>query len=307
MGTILDAEAGITAAARQLGFSAVGFAKAEFLEAEARYAQTWLSRRRHGSMKYMENADRYDPQIFLPGARSVVVVLKNYFPPARLNLRYKISVYAYGRDYHFSMREDLELLGKKIVELRPGTRYRAFCDSSPVADKAWAQRAGLGWMGKHTNVIRKGAGSFFFIGGLMTDLELAPSRPATDHCGSCTRCLDACPTAALTPYEIDASRCISYLTIESKSPVPDEFVPLMDGWAFGCDVCQDVCPWNRFSLPHGDPRYFPLELWQDPYVAAPEPGSRRLFRRRTADSPLSRISLNKWLGNVENALRSLNP
>ncbi len=304
MATILDAENRITAAARDLGFSAVGFARAEFLADEARYAALWIARRRHATMKYMENPARYDPQSFLPGARSVVVVLKNYFPPVRLNLRYKISAYAYGRDYHLSMREDLERLGEAIVRMRPEARFRIFCDSAPVADKAWAARAGIGWLGKHTNLIRKGAGSYFFIGGLMTDVELKPSAPATDHCGTCTRCIDACPTHALTPYEIDAGRCISYLTIESKNPIADEFAPLMEGWAFGCDVCQDVCPWNRFSLPHNDPRYLPLDVWFDPYVVEAAPGSQRRFRRRVAESPLSRISLKKWLNNIENAVRT---
>ncbi|MCS7087004.1 MAG: DUF1730 domain-containing protein, partial [Bacteroidia bacterium] len=173
----------IAAAARELGFAAVGFARAEFLALEARYAEAWIRRRRHGTMKYMENFARYDPQSFLPGARSVIVVLKNYFPPVRLRLPYKVSVYAYGRDYHLSMREDLERLGRRIAQWRPQTRWRSFCDSSPVADKAWAQRAGLGWIGKHTNVIRKGAGSFFFNGGLMTPLERAPGAPPTAPCG----------------------------------------------------------------------------------------------------------------------------
>jgi epoxyqueuosine reductase len=294
-------------AARELGFLAVGFARAEYLDAEARYTRRWIRRNRHGTMKYLENPLRFDPQAFLPGARSVVVVLKNYYNPVRLKLPYKVSMYAYGRDYHLSMREDLERLGEKIRELSPGARFRPFCDSSPVMDKAWARRAGLGWIGKHTNLIRKSVGSYFFIGGLMTDLDLLPSPPVADHCGSCTRCIDACPTGALSPYEIDAARCLSYLTIESKTPLAEEFKPLTEGWAFGCDVCQEVCPWNRFSLPHSDPRYAPLEIWTDDEIVGPRPGSNRRFRRRVAASPLSRVSLPKWLDNVANALAHARP
>ena len=169
----------------------------------------------------------------------------------------KLSTYAYGRDYHKVLRKQLKPLMAFITERFGEVSMRAFVDSGPVMEKAWAQRSGVGWIGKHTNVIRQGEGSFFFLCELIMDLELEPDPPATDHCGTCRRCIDACPTEAITPYQVDGTKCISYLTIELRDAIPDEFAGRMAGWAFGCDICQQVCPWNRFSKPHQEPEFVP--------------------------------------------------
>ncbi len=212
-------------------------------------------------MGYMErNFDlRLDPTKLVPGAKSVISLAYNYFtPPLQTDPDApKLSTYAYGRDYHKVVKKRLKPLMAFMQEKFGQVDMRAFVDSAPVLEKAWAERAGIGWRGKHTNVIRQGAGSFFFLCELITDLELEPDAPATDHCGTCRRCIDACPTDAITPYGVDGSRCISYLTIELKEAIPQEFAERMAGWTFGCDICQQVCPWNRFSTPHQEPEFVP--------------------------------------------------
>ncbi len=251
----------IKAKAHQLGFLACGVARAGFLEAEAPRLEQWLRQGKHGTMGYMErNFDlRLDPTMLVPGARSVISLAYNYFtPPQQTDPEApKLSTYAYGRDYHKVVKKRLKPLMTFIEEQFGQVDMRAFVDSAPVLEKAWAERAGIGWRGKHTNVIRQGAGSWFFLCELITDLDLEPDAPATDHCGTCRRCVDACPTEAITPYGVDGSRCISYLTIELKEAVPQEFAGRMADWTFGCDICQQVCPWNRFSTPHAEPEFMP--------------------------------------------------
>jgi epoxyqueuosine reductase len=251
----------IKAKAHELGFLACGVAKAGFLEAEAPRLEQWLRQKKHGEMAYMANHFdlRLDPRKLVDGAKSVISLAYNYYAaPQQLDPEApKLSTYAYGRDYHKVLKARLKSLMAFITEQYGQVAMRAFVDSGPVLEKAWAQRSGVGWQGKHTNIIRQGAGSFFFLCELITDLELEPDAPATDHCGTCRRCIDACPTEAITPYGVDGSRCISYLTIELKDAIPREFAGKMEGWAFGCDICQQVCPWNRFSTAHSEPEFKP--------------------------------------------------
>ena len=251
----------IKAKAHELGFLACGMARAGFLEEEAPRLEQWLRQGKQGSMGYMErNFDmRLDPTKLVPGAKSVISLAYNYFtPPKQLDTEApKLSTYAYGRDYHKVVKQRLKPLVEFITEQFGQVAFRTFVDSAPVLEKAWAERAGLGWRGKNTNVIRQGAGSFFFLCEIILDLDLEPDAPATDHCGTCRRCIDACPTEAITPYGVDGSRCISYLTIELKEAIPQEFEGRMAGWTFGCDICQQVCPWNRFSAQHREPEFTP--------------------------------------------------
>jgi len=243
--------------AARLGFSFCGIARAGFLEEEAPRLERWLRAGRHGAMGYMENHfdKRLDPCRLVPGARTVVSLLFNYYPARgqRDPEAPKVSRYAYGRDYHGVLREKLTALMDGIRASAGDVAGRAFVDSAPVLERAWAARSGNGWVGKNTNLIHPRAGSYFFLAELVIDLAAEPDPPMKDYCGSCTACIDACPTQAITPYEVDGSRCISYFTIELKEHIPESFRGRFDGWAFGCDVCQEVCPWNRFATPHGDP------------------------------------------------------
>jgi epoxyqueuosine reductase len=246
-----------------LGFFYCGISKAGFLEQEASQLEQWLKQQKNGKMSYMENHfdKRLDPRLLVENAKSVVSLALNYFPENIQNdpSAPKLSKYAYGEDYHFVIKDKLKELFSFIQHKIGEVGGRIFVDSAPVMDKAWAKKAGMGWMGKNTNIIHPKNGSFFFIAELILDLELQEDGPIKDYCGTCTRCIDACPTDALIePYKIDASKCISYLTIELKDAIlPNEFNGKMDNWAFGCDVCQDVCPWNRFSKPHNEPRFNP--------------------------------------------------
>jgi epoxyqueuosine reductase len=238
-----------------------GISKAGFLEEEAPRLEKWLNENRHGQMQYMENHfdKRLDPTLLVDGAKSVISLLLNYYPSeTQQNETYKISKYAYGEDYHFVIKEKLKELLHSINENIGEVGGRAFVDSAPVLDKAWAAKSGLGWIGKNSNLLSKQVGSFFFIAELIVDIELEYDTAVTDHCGSCTACLDACPTQAIVqPYVVDGSKCISYFTIELKENIPQEMKGSFDDWAFGCDVCQDVCPWNRFSKPHSEPLFNP--------------------------------------------------
>ena len=276
----------IKAKARELGFMACGVARAEFLEEEAPRLEQWLAQGKHGSMAYMERHFdlRLDPRLLVPGSRSVLSLAYNYHVPRQQQDpdAPKLSTYAYGRDYHKVVKQRLRPLMRYIVEQFGEVAMRAFVDSAPVLEKAWAMRAGVGWQGKHTNVIRKGEGSWFFLCEIILDLEVEPDAPATDHCGSCRRCVDACPTEAITPYGVEGSRCISHLTIELKDAIPEEFAGRMEGWAFGCDICQEVCPWNRFAQPHAEPAFSPktelMALSKDEWYAMSEPVYERLFQ-----------------------------
>ncbi|MDC7994660.1 tRNA epoxyqueuosine(34) reductase QueG [Altibacter sp. HG106] len=286
--------------AKRLGFLSCGVSKAEFLEEEAPRLEAWLNKQYHGEMGYMENHfdKRLDPTLLVPGAKSVVSLLLNYFPKEQQrDDSYKISKYAYGTDYHFVIKDKLKTLLHYIQETIGAVHGRVFVDSAPVLDKAWAVRSGLGWMGKHSNVLTKQTGSFYFIAELIIDLELEYDTPVTDHCGSCTACIDACPTQAIVqPYVVDGSKCISYATIELKESIPSDFSGHMDDWMFGCDVCQDVCPWNRFSKAHREPLFQPkpalLQYSKKEWEELTEEVFQELFRKsavkRTKYSGLKR-------------------
>ncbi len=246
--------------AYELGFMFCGVSKADFLAEEAPKLEKWLQEGKHGKMQYMENHFdmRLDPRLLVPGAKSVVSLIYNYFPSQTQRTdSFKISKYAYGQDYHFVLKEKLKQFLEEIRIQIGEVDGRVFVDSAPVMDKAWAKKGGLGWIGKNSNLIHPKKGSFFFIAELIIDLELIPDGPIRDYCGTCTKCIDACPTEAIVkPYVVDGSKCISYLTIELKDEIlPKEFASKMNDWVFGCDICQDVCPWNRFSTPHTEPLF----------------------------------------------------
>lgn len=245
--------------AKRLGFDFCGISKADYLEEEAPKLEAWLKAGMHGKMEYMENHfdKRLNPTLLVEGAKSVVSLLYNYYPEQTQNTEApKISKYAYGYDYHEVIKEKLKEFLNTLKEKIGDVNGRAFVDSAPVLDKAWAKKSGLGWIGKNANLINKQNGSFFFIAELIIDLDLEYDGPIQDYCGTCTKCIDACPTEALVePFVVDGSKCISYLTIELKDAIPSEFKNKMDNWAFGCDVCQDVCPWNRFSTPHHEAQF----------------------------------------------------
>ncbi|WDO14803.1 tRNA epoxyqueuosine(34) reductase QueG [Flavobacterium sp. WW92] len=251
----------IKSEAQRLGFISCGISQAGFLEEEAPRLETWLKNNAHGQMSYMENHfdKRLDPTLLVDDSKSVISLLLNYYPEqTQVSDTYKISKYAYGQDYHFVIKEKLKEFLFSIQENIGEVSGRAFVDSAPVLDKAWAAKSGLGWIGKNSNLLSKQVGSFFFIAELIVDLELEYDTAVTDHCGSCTKCIDACPTEAIVaPYVVDGSKCISYFTIELKENIPQEMKGKFDDWAFGCDVCQDVCPWNRFSKPHSEPLFNP--------------------------------------------------
>jgi len=255
----------IKAESKRLGFLSCGISKAGFLEEEAPRLENWLQNNHQGQMSYMENNfdKRLNPTLLVDDSKSVISLLLNYFPSEEQNKdSYKISKYAYGQDYHFVIKEKLKELLNVIQTEIGEVSGRAFVDSAPVLDKAWAAKSGLGWIGKNSNLITQKVGSFYFIAELIIDLELEYDHAITDHCGTCTACIDSCPTDAIvSPYVVDGSKCISYFTIELKDNLPYEMKGKFDDWIFGCDVCQDVCPWNRFSKPHEEPLFTPnLEL-----------------------------------------------
>jgi epoxyqueuosine reductase len=278
-----------------------GISKAGFLEKEAPRLEKWLKNNSHGQMTYMENHfdKRLDPTLLVDGAKSVVSLLLNYYPSElQREDSYKISKYAYGQDYHFVIKEKLNELLFAIQENIGAVSGRAFVDSAPVLDKAWAAKSGLGWIGKNSNLITQKVGSFYFIAELIIDLELEYDTTTTDHCGSCTACLEACPTQAIiAPYQVDGSKCISYYTIELKENLPEEMKGKLDDWAFGCDVCQDVCPWNRFSKAHNEPLFqanpellsYSKKDWEEI--------TSETFQKVFKDSPLKRT---KWEGLKRN-------
>jgi epoxyqueuosine reductase len=249
----------IKAEATRLGFLSCGISKAGFLEEEAPRLEHWLNQNHQGQMSYMENhfEKRLNPTLLVEDSKSVISLLLNYFPSEEQNKdSYKISKYAYGQDYHYVIKEKLKELLYFIQATIGEVSGRAFVDSAPVLDKAWAAKSGLGWIGKNSNLITQKVGSFYFIAELIIDLELEYDHATTDHCGTCTACIDSCPTQAIvSPYVVDGSKCISYFTIELKDNLPQEMKGKFDDWMFGCDVCQDVCPWNKFSKPHNEPLF----------------------------------------------------
>jgi len=290
--------------ALELGFASCRISKADFLEAEAPRLERWLKEERNGKMDYMSNHfdKRLDPRLLVEGAKSVVSLVFNYLPE-NANLSegtFKISRYAYGEDYHIVLKDKLKELMFRLQERIGEIGGRAFVDSAPVLEKAWAARNGTGWLGKHTNIIHPKKGSFFFLCELIIDLELEEDQPINDHCGTCTRCIDACPTEAITgPYQLDASKCISYLTIELKEAIPIQFKGQMENWIFGCDICQEVCPWNKkFSILNSEKRFEPhpdlLLFEQKDWIEL----SQDVFSKVFAKSAVKRTKLSGLQRNV---------
>lgn len=287
--------------AHELGFSFCGISEATFLEEEAPRLESWLKNGFYGEMAYMENHfdKRLDPRLLVDGAKSVVSLLFNYYPSEFQNENsYKISKYAYGEDYHFVIKDKLKELMHHIHEEIGEVDGRVFVDSAPVLDKAWAAKSGLGWVGKNNNLINKGNGSFFFVAELIIDLELEYDTATTNHCGTCTACIDACPTQAIeSPYIVNGSKCISYLTIELKDDIPNQFKNQLDDWIYGCDVCQDVCPWNRFSKPHSEPLFTPKKQLLDYSKNDWEDLTQELFQEIFKKSAVKRA---KYIGLMRN-------
>jgi epoxyqueuosine reductase len=254
----------IKSLATELGFSFCGISKSEFLSEEAPRLEEWLKRNYQGKMSYLENHfdKRLDPTLLVPGAKSVISLLYNYYPEKDLakenSDNFKIAKYAYGEDYHHVVKDKLKIFLEKIQEEIGQVEGRAFVDSAPVLERAWAKKSGLGWIGKNSLLLNRSMGSFFFLAELIIDLELEYDGPVKDYCGTCTACMDACPTDAIPePYVVDGSKCISYFTIELKEEIPTKEKGKFENWMFGCDICQDVCPWNSFSKPHNEARFIP--------------------------------------------------
>jgi len=292
----------IKSEAKRLGFLSCGISKAGFLEEEAPRLESYLNRNFNGQMQYMENNfdKRLNPTLLVDDAKSVVSLLLNYYPSENQNQdAYQISKYAYGQDYHSVIKEKLKELLFSIQTEIGDVSGRAFVDSAPVLDKAWAAKSGLGWMGKNSNLITQKVGSFYFIAELIIDLELEYDHAVTDHCGSCTACIDACPTQAIvSPYVVDGSKCISYFTIELKENIPQEMKGSFADWAFGCDTCQDVCPWNRFSKPHNEPLFNPnpemLSMSRKDWDEITEDTFRLVFK----NSPIKRTKFEGLKRNI---------
>jgi epoxyqueuosine reductase len=324
MPSSLNTENQIKTWAQEMGFLACGFAKAERLNDHEAQLDQWLNNGFHGNMGYMENhkAMRLDPTLLVPGAKSVICLAYNYFPETtplhQNNTTPQIAKYAWGDDYHHVIKDKLIKLIDRIKTLNPAFEARAFVDSAPVMERQWAERAGLGWIGKNSLLLRKGVGSFFFLAEIICNLELEPDQQQTDHCGECTACIDACPTQAIIqPQVIDSRRCISYLTIEDKTwPNDNDSIqktyatgvvdPAINTgqWAYGCDVCQDVCPWNRFSQPNQEPRFAPREMiswnnsqWKE---ALSEPAR---IKPQLKKSAMQRAGLKKLIAQIDLALK----
>lgn len=295
--------------AAEMNFRFIGFSEASFLEEEAPRLERWLKEKRHGEMAYMENHfdKRLDPRLLVDGAKSVISLLFNYYTEEKQKdpQAPKISKYAFGEDYHHVIKDQLAEFYERATEKIGSFNARFFVDSAPVLDKVWAKKSGLGWIGKNSNLITKQQGSFFFIAEIICDLELDYDGPIKDYCGTCNACVEACPTEAIVaPYVVDGSKCISYLTIELKNEIlPSSFKGKMDDWMFGCDVCQDVCPWNRFSKPHQEPRFTPngplLDLTKKDWLDLSEEVFRELFKN-------SAVKRTKYKGLKRN-LDFLNP
>ncbi|EGV42709.1 tRNA epoxyqueuosine(34) reductase QueG [Bizionia argentinensis JUB59] len=291
----------IKAEAKRLGFLSCGISPAGFLEEEAPRLENWLNKNMNGEMSYMENHfdKRLDPTKLVEGSKSVVSLLLNYYPEeTQQNETYKLSKYAYGTDYHFVIKDKLKSLLQTIQDEIGEVGGRAFVDSAPVLDKAWASKSGLGWVGKHTLLLSQQSGSFHFIAELIIDLELEYDSITTDHCGTCTKCIDACPTNAIAePYVVDGSKCISYFTIELKDNIPTEFKGQIEDWMFGCDICQDVCPWNRFSKAHSEPLFNPhpdlLEMTKKDWEEITEDTFKKVFKK-------SAVKRTKFAGLTRN-------
>ncbi|NOS55908.1 MAG: tRNA epoxyqueuosine(34) reductase QueG [Cyclobacteriaceae bacterium] len=296
----------IKSLASQLGFSFCGISKAEFLEEEAPRLEEWLKRGYQGKMSYLENHfdKRLDPRLLVSGAKSVISLMYNYYPNKDLAAdkvdSYKIAKYAYGEDYHFVIKEKLKTFLALIQQEVGEVQGRAFVDSAPVHERAWAKKSGLGWIGKNSLLLNREMGSFFFLAELIIDLELEYDGPIKDYCGTCTACMDACPTDAIpAPYVVDGSKCISYFTIELKEEIPTEVKGKFENWVFGCDICQDVCPWNRFSKPHQEKKFQPHPNLEKMTASDWREITEDVFDRLFQKSAVQRTKLNGLKRNIQ--------
>jgi epoxyqueuosine reductase len=291
--------------ATDLGFSYCGISKAEFLTEEAPRLEEWLKRNYQGKMNYLENHfdKRLDPTLLVPGAKSIISLIYNYYPEKDLvdtnPESFKIAKYAYGEDYHKVVKDKLKIFLDRIEEEVGAVNGRAFVDSAPVHERAWAKKSGLGWIGKNSLLLNRTMGSFFFLAELILDLELDYDLPIKDYCGTCTACIDACPTDAIAePYVVDGSKCISYFTIELKEEIPASVKGKFENWIFGCDICQDVCPWNSFSKPHSEPRFAPPDnlqkMTQNDWSEITEEVFKTLFK----NSPVKRTKFEGLKRNI---------
>jgi epoxyqueuosine reductase len=313
---MLNAQADRTQTVKQiahaLGFSFCGIAEASFLEAEAPKLEAWLKRGYHGKMKYLENHfdKRLDPRLLVPGAKSVVSLMYNYTPandPNKLDdgheteqTNLKIAKYAYGEDYHVVVKDKLSEFMSRLQTAIGQVQGRVFVDSAPVMERQWASKSGLGWIGKNALLLNKSMGSFFFLAELIIDLELIADAPIKDYCGTCTACVDACPTQAIVDTGvIDSTRCISYLTIELKDAIPTAFQGNMDNWIFGCDVCQDVCPWNRFAKPNTEARFQPTGDWPQFSKQDWLDLTEEVFQKNFGVSAITRTGFNGLKRNIK--------
>ena len=294
----------IKAKAKKFGFQSCGISKADFLEEDAKPFENWLQKNFHGEMSYMENYfdKRLDPRLLVEGSKSVISLSYNYFPAEKISGfdNYKISKYAYGEDYHEIIKE---ILREMVAELRDeigNFHCRVFTDSAPILERSWARKSGIGWVGKNANLITKQSGSFYFLAEIICDLELQEDSPTTDHCGTCTKCIEACPTDAIVSDKIiDGSKCISYATIELKNEIPDSFRNKMEDWMFGCDICQDVCPWNRFSAPTLEEKFQPNQFLKNYKKEDWKEVTQDLFSEIFRKSPVKRTKFAGLKRNIE--------
>ena len=294
----------IKAKAQKFGFQNCGISKAGFLEEDARPLENWLQNHYHGQMQYMENYfdKRLDPTLLVEGSKSVISLSYNYFPEENISGSdtFKISKYAYGQDYHEIIKAILEEMVAELKEEIGDFHCRVFTDSAPVLERSWARKSGIGWVGKNANLITKQSGSFYFLAEIICDLELSEDEPTTDHCGTCRKCIDACPTDAIVSEKIiDGSKCISYATIELKNEIPESFKNKMEDWMFGCDICQDVCPWNRFSVPHQQEKFKPNHLLKSYTKKDWQELSQELFSEIFRKSPVKRTKFAGLKRNID--------
>lgn len=301
MTTLSKHTAFIKSTAASLGFNFCGISKAGFLKDEAPRLEEWLKRNYQGQMNYLENHfdKRLDPTLLVPGAKSVISLVYNYYPKKDLakddNSKLKVAKYAYGEDYHFVIKDKLAEFMFRIGEEVGQVNGRAFVDSAPVMERAWAQKSGVGWIGKNSLLLNRSMGSFFFLAEIILDLELEYDGPVKDYCGSCTACMDACPTDAIPePYVVDGSKCISYFTIELKGAIDaKQQSSSFNNWIFGCDICQDVCPWNSFAKPHNEPRFDPKEAVEWKEI------TKEVFERVFERSALKRTKFEGLRRNID--------
>ena len=294
----------IKAKSKKFGFQNCGISKADFLEDDAKPLENWLKQNYHGEMGYMANHfdKRLDPTLLMEGSKSVISLSYNYFPEDQISTleNFKISKYAYGQDYHEIIKEILNEMVAELKEEIGDFHCRVFVDSAPVLERSWAKKSGIGWVGKNANLITKQSGSFYFLAEIISDLELQEDSPTTDHCGTCTKCIEACPTDAIVSEKIiDGSKCISYATIELKNEIPESFKNKMEDWMFGCDICQDVCPWNRFSAPHNQPKFKPNAALQNFKKVDWQELSQDLFTEIFPKSPVKRTKFEGLIRNIE--------